>query len=69
MISTATLLVSCPDRKGLVARISDFIFRHGGNILHADQHTDLEKVVLARAVRLHLKRRILTYGNKTVIFD
>jgi formyltetrahydrofolate deformylase len=30
---------------------------------------DLEKMVLARAVRLHLKRRILTYANKTVIFD
>ena len=30
---------------------------------------DLEKVVLARAVRLHLSHRILTYGARTVIFD
>ena len=30
---------------------------------------DLEKVVLARAVRLHLMHKILTYGNRTVIFD
>ena len=30
---------------------------------------DLEKVVLARAVRLHLDDRILVYGNKTVVFD
>jgi formyltetrahydrofolate deformylase len=30
---------------------------------------DLEKVVLARAVRLHLTHKVLTYGNKTVIFD
>jgi formyltetrahydrofolate deformylase len=30
---------------------------------------DLEKVVLARAVRLHLAHRILTYGNRTVVFD
>jgi formyltetrahydrofolate deformylase len=30
---------------------------------------DLEKVVLARAVRLHLEGRILVYGNKTVVFD
>ena len=30
---------------------------------------DLEKVVLARAVRLHLAHRILVYGNKTVVFD
>jgi formyltetrahydrofolate deformylase len=30
---------------------------------------DLEKVVLARAVSLHLQNRILVYGNKTVVFD
>lgn len=30
---------------------------------------DLEKVVLARAVRWHLDDRILTYGNKTVVFE
>jgi formyltetrahydrofolate deformylase len=30
---------------------------------------DLEKVVLARAVRLHLNDRILPYGNRTAVFD
>lgn len=30
---------------------------------------DLEKVVLSRAVRWHLQRKILCYGNKTVVFD
>lgn len=30
---------------------------------------DLEKVVLARAVRWHLEDRVLVYGNKTVVFD
>jgi formyltetrahydrofolate deformylase len=42
MRNTAILLVSCPDQKGLVATVSDFIFRHGGNILHTDEHTDAE---------------------------
>ena len=40
MASTATLLLYCPDRKGLVHRIAGFILEHGGNILHADQHQD-----------------------------
>jgi formyltetrahydrofolate deformylase len=40
MNNSAVLLISCPDRKGLVAAISDFVFRHGGNILHADEHAD-----------------------------
>ncbi len=42
MKKTAVLLISCPDRKGLVATIADFVFRHGGNILHADEHADEE---------------------------
>ena len=42
MKPTAILLISCPDRKGEVATIADFVFRHGGNILHADEHGDEE---------------------------
>jgi formyltetrahydrofolate deformylase len=38
----AILLISCPDRKGEVATIADFVFHHGGNILHADEHGDAE---------------------------
>jgi formyltetrahydrofolate deformylase len=37
---TATLLISCRDQKGLVAAVSDFLYRNNGNIIHADQHTD-----------------------------
>jgi formyltetrahydrofolate deformylase len=37
---TATLLLSCPDAKGLVAKFANFIYSNGGNIIHADQHTD-----------------------------
>ena len=38
----AVLLLSCPDQKGLVASVSDFIYRNDGNILDFDHHTDLE---------------------------
>lgn len=37
---TVTLLVSCPDQRGLVAKIANFIYANGGNIIHAEQHTD-----------------------------
>lgn len=37
---SAVLLLSCPDRKGVVAAISGFVFQHGGNIMHADEHGD-----------------------------
>jgi formyltetrahydrofolate deformylase len=42
MKPSAILLISCPDRKGEVAAIADFVYRHGGNILHADEHADEE---------------------------
>src|SRR6201993_4679996 len=42
MENSAILLISCPDSKGEVATIADFIYRHNGNILHADEHGDEE---------------------------
>jgi formyltetrahydrofolate deformylase len=38
----AILLVSCRDRTGLVAALSEFVFENGGNILDADQHVEAE---------------------------
>jgi formyltetrahydrofolate deformylase len=43
MKNTAILLIDCPDRKGLVAAIANFLYDHGANILHADQHQDNEQ--------------------------
>jgi len=44
-----TLLISCPDQKGLVASIANFLLKHDANILHADQHQDAElKLFLMR---------------------
>jgi formyltetrahydrofolate deformylase len=33
------LLISCPDRPGIVAAVSEFLFEHGANIIHSDQHS------------------------------
>lgn len=43
MKSSAVLLIDCPDRKGLVAAIANFLLEHDANILHADQHQDAEQ--------------------------
>ncbi len=42
MRNTAVLLIACPDKKGLVAAIANFLLAHDANILHADQHQDSE---------------------------
>jgi formyltetrahydrofolate deformylase len=48
-----------------VVRVSH---RHGVDDL-IRKGRDLEKTVLAQAVRWHLEGRVLVYGNKTVVFD
>jgi formyltetrahydrofolate deformylase len=51
---TATLLISCPDQRGIVASVSNFIFENNGNIIHADQHTDQEQKIFLQRVEWEL---------------
>lgn len=51
---SATLLISCPDRKGLVAAVTDFISRYNGNILQLDQHVDAQENVFFMRVEWDL---------------
>lgn len=39
---TLIALLHGPDQPGLVARVASWIFERGGNILHADQHRDMQ---------------------------
>ena len=52
MSAPATLiaLLHGPDQPGLVARVAGWIFERGGNILHADQHRDMEAGVFFQRV-------------------
>lgn len=40
--NTAILLMHCPDQKGLVAAVTDFLHSNSGNIIDLDQHVDLD---------------------------
>jgi formyltetrahydrofolate deformylase len=53
--SSAVLLISCPDQKGLVARITDFVFRRNGNILHSDEHIDEEAGLFLMRIEWNLE--------------
>ncbi len=41
-MSTITLVIQCPDQKGIIAEVTQFIYRHKGNILYIDQYVDRE---------------------------
>jgi formyltetrahydrofolate deformylase len=60
---TATLLISCRDQKGLVAAVSDFLYRNDGNIVHADQHTDLEESIFLQRVEFNLDGFAIARGE------
>src|SRR5262245_26054977 len=62
---TATLLVCCPDRRGIVAALAQLLYGHGANILDADQPTDPDAGIFLPPLRfdlgeLHTDRRTLT---------
>ena len=50
----ATLLVSCPDRKGIVASLAQVLYGHGANIVDADQHTDAVAGMFFQRIRFDL---------------
>ncbi len=69
--TTARLLIKCPDRPGIVASVSNFLYNHGANITSLDQHsTDPEGGVFFMRLEfqtphLDLSRPVLerAFGN------
>lgn len=58
---TATWLLSGPDQKGLVAKIAGFLYQHGANILHADQHQDSSVGMFFQRIQFELDGMDLTF--------
>lgn len=69
MRNSAILLINSPDRKGLVATISTFLYDHGANILHADQHQDLDLGMFFMRIEFDLKEFSLNAGQFQTAFD
>jgi formyltetrahydrofolate deformylase len=51
---TGTLLVGCPDRKGIVASLAQLLYGHGANILDSDQHSDPIEGLFFQRIRFDL---------------
>jgi formyltetrahydrofolate deformylase len=65
---TATLLIDCPDQRGIVAAVSDFLYRHGANILHADQHQDSDQHLFFMRVEWDLDGFALPFADFATAF-
>jgi formyltetrahydrofolate deformylase len=66
MKNSAILLICCPDSKGEVATIADFVYRHNGNILHADEHADEESGLFLMRVEFDPKDFDIDLSDKTL---
>ena len=65
---TAVLLLSCKDRPGLVAGVAQFIYQSGGNVIHADQHSDPVEGLFLQRVEWQLPRGDETREELTKAF-
>ncbi len=54
MTESAILLIFCPDRRGLVAAVTNFLYQNNGNVLHLDQHVDAQEDVFFMRVEWDL---------------
>ena len=53
-MTSAVLLLSCPDQRGLVHAVAQFVLAHGGNVINAEQHVDHEAGVFFQRVEFDL---------------
>jgi formyltetrahydrofolate deformylase len=51
---SATLLISAPDKKGLVAALANFLMTYNANIMHADQHQDTSENLFLMRIQWEL---------------
>ncbi|MCL6262240.1 formyltetrahydrofolate deformylase [Craterilacuibacter sp. RT1T] len=65
---SATLLVSCPDNKGLVAAIANFLMSYNANIMHADQHQDESENLFLMRIQWELEGFTLPMENFEAAF-
>jgi formyltetrahydrofolate deformylase len=52
--ANCTLLISCPDRPGLVAAVAGFLLEREANIVHADQHVDRQENLFLQRIEFTL---------------
>jgi formyltetrahydrofolate deformylase len=52
--ASAILLIHCPDNKGIIATVSEFIYKNNGNITYLDQHVDTHRQVFFMRIEWEL---------------
>lgn len=61
--NSGVLLVKCPERKGVVAALANFIYAHNGDILHTDQHQEPEQRLFMMRIEWKLEGFTLSLND------
>jgi formyltetrahydrofolate deformylase len=67
--NSGILLVKCPERKGVVAALANFIYAHNGDILRADEHQDREHKLFMMRVEWNLEGFTLPFKDFAAKFQ
>ena len=68
-IRSAILLVHCTNRKGLIASVTEFIYKSNGNIIRLDQHVDSQKQIFFMRAEWDLENTNLPVEELGVCFQ
>ena len=65
---SATLLIYCEDRSGIIAAVTDFIHAHEGNIIYLDQYADAEEKIFFMRIEWDLQTFVISPDKIETLF-
>jgi len=63
-----TILINCPDQKGIICAVTGFIHSQGGNIIYLDQHVDKQAGVFFMRLESDFSDEIKSLENFKLVF-
>ena len=66
---SAILLIHCPDKKGIVVSVTEFIYKNKGNIVYLDQHVDAQEKVFFMRIEWDLSGFMIPTEKISEFFD
>ncbi len=67
--NTATLLIHCPDRQGILATVTEFLNENRGNIVYLGQHVDRQEKIFYMRVEWELEKFAIPKDKIGEYFD
>ncbi len=64
-----TLVIQCPDKKGIIADVTSFVYQQKGNIQYIDQYVDRENGAFFMRLQAELDEELCTYNSFVALFE